>query len=269
MNISKIKILISIIVIILIYTSSITIRNYFYDVVSEGEEYKESEQINKDLDHLYKDRKECPDAEISWVDTLKINDIRYESNKYRGDTTIQVENGNEIGKVSYTMAGYACSDHKMKNGDATYLDINTPIYEVRGYPSNLIVSANNQVYVVYNNMKAKTADELFPMKNFVNKIYIQSTDDGSRIHTFSQFSKNMFLEEWYKLKLRDVQTLIDERKLEGKRIFLEIELNNGITFWQTYWIDTNTFHSGVIGNEKIKRIVGNELKNINQSIKNN
>ncbi|MDF2946509.1 MAG: hypothetical protein K0S51_1188 [Bacillales bacterium] len=214
-----------------------------------------------------KNIKECPDAEISWVDALKINDIRYEIIFSRSNTNIQVENGNEIGKVSYTMAGYACSDHKMKNGDATFLDIDTPIYEVRGYPSNFIVSANNQVYVVYSNMKAKTAEELLPLKNLVNKIYIQSTDDGSRIHTFSQINKNMFLEEWYKLKLRDVQTVIDERKLEGERIFLEIELNNGITFGQTYWIDTNTFHNGVIGNKNIKRIIENELKNIKQGNK--
>lgn len=96
------------------------------------------------------------------------------------------------------------------------------------------------------------------MKN----IYIQSTEDGKRMHTFSQSSKDKFLATFDDLKLEDVQSLIDEGKLEGTRLFLEIELNNGVSFRLLYWGDFNTFHIGAIGNDEIKEIINDEVTNL-------
>ncbi|MCM3357325.1 MAG: hypothetical protein ABS939_22975 [Psychrobacillus sp.] len=38
------------------------------------------------------------------------------------------------------------------------------------------------------NKEATTAGELFPIEGFVKNIYIESTEDGRRIHTFHQES---------------------------------------------------------------------------------
>lgn len=207
----------------------------------------------------------CPDGEIDWVNLLMINDIQYEHHfpePANENLPVTIEKGRELGKVTYELADKACSNHKMQNGDAAYLKEGTIIYEVKGYPTSLIVAANDVVYVVHENKKAKTAGELYPMDQLVKNIYIESTEDGKRIHTFSQSSKDKFLAAFYELKLEDIKSLINEDKLEGTRIFLEIELNNGVSFRQLYWSDSNTFNNGAIGNDEIKEVINAEVSNI-------
>ena len=209
----------------------------------------------------------CPNAEIEWVDMLMIDDIKYEHHfpePANENLPITIEKGRELGKVTYQMADSACSNHKMQNGDAAYLKEGTIIYEIKGYPTSLIVAANDVVYVANTNKEAKTTGELYPMDKLVKNIYIVSTEDGKRMHTFSQSSKDKFLTAFYELKLEDVQSLIEEGKLEGTRIFLEIELNNGVSFRQLYWSDSNTFHIGAIGNDEIKEVINDEFTNLNK-----
>jgi hypothetical protein len=100
------------------------------------------------------------------------------------------------------------------------------------------------------------------LDGLVKNIYIESTEDGSRLHTFTQSSKEQFIEAWYPLKLEDLNTLIKEGKLDGNRVFLEIELNNGASFRMLFWMDSTSFHIGVIGNEDIKEVINNELSKI-------
>lgn len=202
--------------------------------------------------------KGCPDAEIDWVDLLMINDIKYEHHflePANEDLPITIEKGKELSKVTYRMADSACSNHKMQNGDAAFLKEGTIISEIKGYPTSLIIAANDAVYVARTNEKAKTAGELYPMDKLVKNIHFESTEDGKRIHTFSQSSKDTFLAAFYELKLEDVQSLTG--KLEGTQLFLEIELNNGVSFRQLYWSDSNTFHFGAIGNDKKKNNISN------------
>ena len=206
--------------------------------------------------------KECPpNTIIEWADMLMIDDIKYEHHfpdSANENLPITIEKGRELGKVTYEMADSACSNHKMQNGDAAFLKEGTIIYEIKGYPTSLIVAANDVVYVANTNKKAKTAGELYPMDKLVKNIYIESTEDGRRLHTFSQSSKDNFLAEFYELKLEDVKSLNDE----GTRIFLGIELNNGVSFRQLYWADSNTFHNGAIGNDKIKDVINDEVSNL-------
>lgn len=223
--------------------------------------------LKEDSDGQFTSLKGCPDAKIEWVDMLMIDDIKYEHHypePANENIPITIEKGREIGKVTYEMADSACSDHKMQNGDAAFLKEGTIIYEIKGYPTSLIVAANDVVYVANTNKKAKTAGELYPMDKLVKNIYIQSTEDGKRMHTFSQSSKDKFLATFDDLKLEDVQSLIDEGKLEGTRLFLEIELNNGVSFRVLYWGDFNTFHIGVIGNDEIKEIINDEETNLSK-----
>ena len=99
---------------------------------------------------------ECPDAEISWIDMLMIDDIKYEHDFVEQVDEPVIEKGRELGEVTYKMAGSACSNHRAQNGDATYLEEGTIIYEVKGYPTSLMVVANDVVYIAERNQKAKT-----------------------------------------------------------------------------------------------------------------
>ncbi|MFY3792282.1 hypothetical protein ACOQFO_11470 [Ureibacillus sp. MALMAid1270] len=211
--------------------------------------------------------KQCPDAEIEWIDMVMIQGIKYEHHYQNPDVVnepITIEKGKEIGKVTYQMAGNACVDHKEKNGDATFLEVGTPIYEVLGYPTNFLITADDKVYIAEYNSEAKTAQDFFPLNGLVKNIYFESTEDGSRIHKFSQTSLEQFLAVWPELEVKNPQLLLDVGKLEGERVFLEVELNNGEAFRMLYWADTNTFHNGVVGNEAIQDVIEFELSELNK-----
>lgn len=206
----------------------------------------------------------CPDGEIEWVDMVMINDIKYQHHfpePSDENNTLSIEKGRELGKVTFKMADRACSNHEMKNGDAAYLEEGTPIYEVKGYPSSLIVVANDKAFLVDTNKKAKTADNLYPLNGLVKNIYIESTEDGSRIQPFTQASTKKFLDAWSQLKLENPESLYNKGEMEGDRIFLEIELNNGLSFRLVYWVDSDIFSNGAIGNKEIKKIIEDELSN--------
>ncbi|MGB5946585.1 hypothetical protein [Paenisporosarcina sp.] len=206
----------------------------------------------------------CPDGQIEWVDMVMIDDIKYQHHfpePADENNPLPIEKGRELGKVTFKMADRACSNHQMKNGDAAYLDEGTSIYEVKGYPSSLIVVANDKAFLVDTNKKAKTADDLYQLDGLVKNIYIESTEDGSRIQPFTQASTNKFLDAWSQLKLENPESLYKKGEMEGDRIFLEIELNNGVSFRLVYWVDSDIFSNGVIGNKEIKKIIEDELSN--------
>ena len=209
----------------------------------------------------------CPDGEIEWIDVLKIGGIQYQHqfpDSADESGPISNEKGRKLGEVAYKMADNACSDHQMENGDATFLEEGTPIYEVKGYPTDLIVMANEKMFVADSNEKAKTAAELVPMRKFVKNIHIESTEDGERIHTFSQPSKTKFLDAWNQLKLEDIESLYKDGKMDGKRLFLDIELKNGVSFRLLYMIDSNRFNNGAVGNKKIKEVIESEITDIQE-----
>ena len=92
----------------------------------------------------------------------------------------------------------------------------------------------------------------------VKDIHIQSTEDGTRLHTFSQSSKEKFLAAFEELEI------VNAGKMDGTRLFLEIELKNGFSFRQVYWTDSNTFNRGTIGNEEIKEVIDLEVSTLNK-----
>jgi hypothetical protein len=211
----------------------------------------------------------CPDAVIEWADILMINNIKYQRespDQADEKVPISLEKGKVIGKVTYKMADHACSNHKMKNGDVAYLEIGTPIYELKGYPANFVVVADDKLYIVDQNKKAKTAGEMYPLRGLIKNIHFESTEDGRRIGTFSKSSTKDFLNEWYQLKLEDYESLYKKKSFEGDRIFLDFELNNGGSFREVYWPNSNTFHFGAIGNDQIKEIIMKEWSKTNKNV---
>ena len=92
----------------------------------------------------------CPDGEIEWMDVLKIGGIQYQ-HQFPGSADesgpISIEKGRKVGEVDYRMADSACSNHEMKNGDATFWEEGSSIYEVKGYPPDLMVMTDDKVYV--------------------------------------------------------------------------------------------------------------------------
>ncbi|MEH7255366.1 hypothetical protein V7111_24975 [Neobacillus niacini] len=104
----------------------------------------------------------CPDGAIEWGDLLKIDDVTYQHHFEEAPDeplSTSIEKGEQVGKVTYKMADNACSDHKVRNGDAAYLEKNTIVYAVKGYPSSLMVVANDKVYVADKKNNEKIGSE--------------------------------------------------------------------------------------------------------------
>ena len=200
----------------------------------------------------------CPDAEISWVDVLQINDIKYEGEDEGLFTIETVEKGNKIGEVDYMLAEHACSNHRLKNGDAAFLPIGTEIYELVGYKSDFRVVADNKVYQVSENNKAKTIAELLDIQGKVEKMSLESDYDGSHILDFTEQETTDFIADL--LSLEYVGEKVYE-KIEGdNRAFLRVHLNDGSSFKIVYWLKENAVNIGAFGTEKMKGIVESKME---------
>ncbi len=206
-----------------------------------------------------------PNTIIEWGDMLEINDIKYQHDFLEEPDDFVVETGKKVGEVSYEMADDACTNHKMKNGDAAYLGEGTPIYEVKGYPTSLMIFAGDRIFLVDENKKAKTVGEKYAIVGKVKNVVFLSTMDGALIHTFSKESKETFIKEWLSLELFDPMDLANENLSDRERVFIGIELENGVIFQETYWTEKNVFsRDAANGTKELQRIVKSELTNVQE-----
>lgn len=55
-----------------------------------------------------------------------------------------------------------------------------------------------------------------------------------------------------------------DNKDDGRSLFLEFELTNGITFREIYWRDNKTFHVGAVGTERLAETIEKEYSLIHE-----
>lgn len=110
-----------------------------------------------------------------------------------------------------------------------------------------MVFAKDRVFIVDQNKNAKTANELYPLKDYVKKIHLASYEDDRRLHTFSLTSTSQFIKEWGNLKVKRNVDYNDDP------IILEIELKNGVLIRLPYSEENNVFSVGVKGNKRNNR----------------
>ena len=204
----------------------------------------------------------CPDGEIEWMDVVKVNDIKYLHDFVEEPGGFTAEKGKTIGDVSYMMAENACSNHKMENGDAAFLSEGTDLFEVEGYPASLMITDGNRIFIVEENNAANKVEELYPVQGKVKNVLFRSTNDDAIIHTFSEESKNEYLKEWLSLDVYEPEKFAKVDTTEEERVFIGIELDNGIIFRVTYWSDKNFFSDGTKGSEELQKFIKEELAKI-------
>ncbi len=152
---------------------------------------------------------------------MKWNNISYSAD-YESDTS-QLKKGNKIGEVGYMLSGDACSDYRMKNGDATLLPKGTEIFEVKGYNPIFRLIAGEHLYQVDSNPKAKTVADVFDVSKIVEKISLESIIDGSHISDFSQDDFEAFIDEYLYLDYIGMEELYKKRTSDNGT-FLRIHL---------------------------------------------
>ncbi|WP_020614918.1 hypothetical protein [Paenibacillus daejeonensis] len=134
----------------------------------------------------------CKDSQIDWANVLKVNDVTYSSSYDPPDPQLEEQKGKQVGEITYRMAGNACSNHTMRNGDATLLHPGTEIYEMRGYDPAFRVIAHNTMYQVDRNPQAETIGELWDIEDKVKRVSLSNGRDDP-VGDFTEESAAAFI----------------------------------------------------------------------------
>lgn len=196
----------------------------------------------------------CPDGQIDWADVLMMNDIKYSSGIIHKEDAPVPETGDSLGNVSYMLDGHACSSHKLKNGEASYVAVGTPVYEVKGYKSDFRIFADGRVFQVINNPNAETLGDLADIEGKVTKISIRSDEDDSLLGELDPEQTKEFLKEYLSLSYEgDIDP--ENENNSHNRVFIYFQLEDRSTFHTIYLLDENIIGYEAYGNEKMKGIV--------------
>lgn len=196
-----------------------------------------------------------------WVDFLKINNVTYSQN-FDGTKAVTAEKiGEEVGKVSFMLNEHVCTDYVAKNGDAAFLPIGTVVYALKGYKSEFRVVANNKVYEVNENPNAATIGDLIDIEGKVEKVSLESGQDGSPIGNFGQEASSEFISELLPLAYVGFDAVYEKTKHEAG-IFLRVHLQDGTSFRMVYYPKANGFTAGAFGTEKLKLLIMSQREQI-------
>ena len=201
-------------------------------------------------------------AIVEWVDFVMINDIKY----YRIDEAERVtvaakQLGDKVGEVSYMLSDLACPDHVTVNGDAAFLPIGTEIYAMKGYSPDFRVAADNKLYQVNENPKAKTMGDLYDIEGKVVKVSLNSGIDGSEIGDFSEEASETFVRELLPQPYIGFDKVYEKIKHETG-IFLRVHLEDGSSFQMVYYPKGNAFTAGAFGTETLKELIVTQRQQI-------
>jgi hypothetical protein len=199
-------------------------------------------------------------AEIDWVDFLLINDSNYSRNVDGIEKVTPDQIGNKVGEVSFMLNDHACTDYHAKNGDAAYLPIGTPIFEMKGYRSSFRVIADNKVYQAGTNPKARTMRELLDIEGKVVKIGLDSGYDGSAIGFFTPEASEQFVQQLLPLAYVG-QDETYKKTMHESGVFLRVYLKDGTSFRMVFYPKANAI-GGAFGTEPLKTLIMAERQRI-------
>ncbi len=93
----------------------------------------------------------CGTTQIDWVNFVQVGSTQYVAGPQSPTVLQESELGPVYGHVKFKVSGNVCDpNYKLKDGDAAFLDVGTPIYQVKGQSSTAQLAAKfGGSYVVY------------------------------------------------------------------------------------------------------------------------
>src|SRR6266704_4839120 len=89
-------------------------------------------------------------AQIDWVNFLQVGSTQYVAGPQSPTVLQESELGPVYAHVKFKVSGNVCDpNYRLKDGDAAFLEVGTPIYQVNGQPPVLQLAArfNGQIVV--------------------------------------------------------------------------------------------------------------------------
>ncbi|MEY8745488.1 hypothetical protein [Paenibacillus tundrae] len=192
-----------------------------------------------------------------------INDVMYSLNDSRSDaTSIEPELiGDKVGEVKFTLSEQGCIDHVVQNGDAAFLSVGTSVYELNGYRQQFRVVAKGRMYQVRENPKAETMGDLMDIESKVEKISLESGNDGSIIGDFTEEVTSEFVNELLPLPYVGFDEVYKKAK-HDYGIFLRVHLRDGTSMRMVYYPKANAFSAGAFGTERLSELIVTQRQRI-------
>ncbi|WP_168123050.1 hypothetical protein [Paenibacillus sp. HB172176] len=199
--------------------------------------------------------KTCPDAEIDYMDAIYWNDRFYDAVDQQEEAML--EEGELLGEINYSLMGHACADYRMKNGDATYLSIGTPVYAAGDYDPSFRLMAKGKIYQSGGSSHEGTIEDEMDIAGRITGISYESSEDGEMISAFDDKAVEDFETEYLSLaylgrgKLHELGLIKHNRSSQ----FLRIHLNDGTSYRIVYWAGDNAISPDAIATQELKDII--------------
>ncbi|MGG4495859.1 hypothetical protein [Brevibacillus reuszeri] len=187
-------------------------------------------------------------------DELRLNDIRYLQNPKADNKGL--EKGKKIGEVMFKVNGNVCLRYNIKNGDATWVEIGTPIYQVQGYAETYRLYADGRIYEAIDSPNAKKLGDIFDVAGKVKKVTLEYYKDNANTSNYDIYSAD-FSEQDSKLFADNFLMLEYVKKneiAERNEYVIRFLLQDNTSFHVLYWPEQNVFFRSN-GNEAIKNLV--------------
>ena len=206
---------------------------------------------------------------ISWVPMVKFNGIHYLRRWYqvgkftRADISDLTREhlGSDLYRVAFRGDGYAGPWYRYQDGDATFLNPGTPVYEVKGYSPKFRLATLEQgratLYEADTNPNAKTGEDLLDIRGKVTAIDILNDDDEMTV--LATIEEEPIIEHFVKMVL---EAPVNQgcRDHDGPRYFLGIRLADGTSVVRAFWMDTGNLARGIMTGPGAATIVSNALQ---------
>ncbi|MGN7765256.1 hypothetical protein [Paenibacillus sp. 22594] len=201
----------------------------------------------------------CYYGDVDYASVLRWNDITYMDNN-DGDIS-GLKTGDRIGKINYRKADHQCPRNPMQNGDATVLEVGTPLYAVKGYKTSARLMAGERLYEATDNPSAQTMNDLLDIEGKIKTVRFTSGMDGSPLKDFTPEASAVFIREYPKLKYIPFDQLSKETKQwVGDKYWLEIEMTDGSSRRITYNTMFEAFHPSCYATPELARLVEEQRK---------
>lgn len=187
---------------------------------------------------------------ILWVDFVQFGGITYiQLHVDREPPLEEGDLGPEFARVTFKYEGNVSDPVRTKNGrdgDAGYLDPGTPVFAVKGYKPEFLLTAHSSralvLYVADTNPSARTGADLLDIGGKVRYVGVKSPVDGSELAAIRDPSQ--------------VETLVDmvlvapvgqtRRDGDGPRYFVAFHLDDGTTVVRAYWLESGELSRGIM-----------------------
>jgi hypothetical protein len=99
----------------------------------------------------------CNTTHIDWVNFIQVGSIQYVAGQQTPTVVQESDLGPVQAHVKFKVSGNICDpSYRLKDGDAAFLDVGTPIYQVNGQPPSMQLAAHsNGSIVVYQALPAR------------------------------------------------------------------------------------------------------------------